>query len=137
MSNKKELQKPLTLEILGQFAEEVLFPVLATKDDLESLEKRMDKKIEDLKEVTVTKDTFKEEFNNFSAGLSGEIVTKDYLDKKLNKLQELIESGVIKDRNKLKEVILLIIEAIKKIPGKQTKKQTQTLDFLKQELATI
>ena len=49
----------------------------------------------------------------------------------------LIFSGSIKDRNKLKEAIVLIMEIIRKIPGKPTRKQIQTLDFLEQELAVV
>jgi hypothetical protein len=122
--SKMDLDKPVTLRVLGEFTEDVLLPamkeIFATKEDLEKY---------------ATKDELKDNLDDLEARLCTRLVTKDYLDKKLSELEGKIMDRVLKERKTIKEAFVLVMGIIRR-GAKPTKKELATLKILEQELAT-
>ncbi len=125
IKKQKDLQKIVTLRDLGDFTESVLLPSIQEMND--KLEKRIDEKFEDQEAKLVTK------FEDQEARLVTRLVTKDYLDRKLSDLEAKIMERTLKEKQSIKDSIILIMGILRK--GKNpTKKQIESLNFLEQKL---
>ena len=96
----EENQKPLTLDELTKYNQEVLLPAFDSRID-----KLLDVKIDDLKETLVSKD----EFNKFK----DEVLTN--MDAMLKKIDILIEDKEIRkyQEEKKKKLFAIMIKAMK------------------------
>lgn len=115
---QKDLQKPITLETLGKFTEEVLLTSLASKEDIKKM---------------ASKEDLKNGLKDLEDRLTTRLVTKEYLDEKLYKLEEKIMGRVIRERNKFKNALILVIGILRK-NQKPTNKEVEALGILEQEL---
>ncbi|HOY55927.1 MAG TPA: hypothetical protein PLH37_00650 [bacterium] len=148
ITKQKDLQKAMTLKDLGDFTESVLLPSIQEMHD--SIEKRIDEKmeikfndfnirftkklttgLEDLEAKLTTRMANNSE--DLEARLITRLVTKDYLDKKLSDLEAKIMDRTLKEKQSIKDSIILIMGILRK--GKNpTKKQIESLNFLEQKL---
>ncbi|MFH1610862.1 MAG: hypothetical protein ABIA91_03130 [Patescibacteria group bacterium] len=118
---KKDLQKPVTLEVLSQFTEEVILP---------GVEKIMDNKLDDqmkcIKKTFATKKDLK--------AMENRMVSKDYLDKKLFEFEARLMRRISKEESKIKQALAFTMKIIRS--GKTpTTKQIETLKLLEYELS--
>lgn len=132
--NKKDLQKPITLEVLSQFTEEVILPGVEKiiddrfDKDIKPIENKIGKiedKIGKIEDKMATKEDLK--------AMENRMVSKDYLDKKLFKLEERIISRISKDHSKIKQALVFTMKLIRS-NKKTTIKQIETLKLLEYEL---
>lgn len=109
---------------------QVLSKIVATKEDLKKFVTK-----EDLKNgLDSLENRLSDEINNAKTGLATEIVTKYYLDQKLNTLEGNIVKKTLKEKSKIKDALILVVGILRQ-GKKPNKEQIEALAFLEQELA--
>lgn len=114
----------------------ILSKIVATKEDLKNLENKIDKKFATKDDLGKLKTELSDEISNAKTGLAGVIVTKDYLDKKLYKLEESIIARTLNEKSKMKDALILVVGILRQ-GKKPDKEQVEALAFLEQELVAM
>ena len=88
--NKKDLNKPITLEVLSQFTEEVILPGVEKIFDV-----KFDERMKEMEKKFATKKDLK--------AMENRMVSKDYLDKKLFEFEARLMKRISKEESKIKQ----------------------------------
>lgn len=118
--NKKDLNKPITLEVLSQFTEEVILPGVEKIFDV-----KFDERMKEMEKKFATKKDLK--------AMENRMVSKDYLDKKLFEFEARLMKRISKEESKIKQALAFTMKIIRS-GKKPTTKQVQTLKLLEYEL---
>jgi len=115
----------------------ILSKIVATKEDLKRFATKEDlKRFATKDDLGKLKTELSDEISNTKTGLAGVIVTKDYLDKKLYKLEESIIARTLNEKSKMKDALILVVGILRQ-RKKPDKEQIEALAFLEQELVAM
>jgi len=115
----------------------ILSKIVATKEDLKRFATKEDlKRFATKDDLGKLKTELSDEISNTKTGLAGVIVTKDYLDKKLYKLEESIIARTLNEKSKMKDALILVVGILRQ-GKKPDKEQIEALAFLEQELVAM